>query len=254
MAKYNEIMNRIEVSEEMQSRVLTGVEQKMAAKRRKKQLRIWLPVAGIAVAAAVLLMIIKPWSRRPEVTDPVPAGASTEAYAGGITENPVAGTSTEQPAVSAGTEVTAGGTTGSTEQGGGDIATPGVFQETVCASAAELEKTAGFPVKELTGIPFDVKETNYRMIGKELAEANYLNGDTSLCFRKSRGIADNSGVYNEYSVNKKLTVAGCNVTLKGEGDKMILALWDDGTFSYSLYAEPGVSEDSVVKMIGNIMK
>jgi NTE family protein len=41
---------------------------------------------------------------------------------------------------------------------------------------------------------------------------------------------------------------------KGEGEKVILALWDDGTFSYSLYAEPGVSEDSVVKMIGNIMK
>ena len=251
MAKYNEIMDRIEVSEEMQSRVLKGVDRHMAAKKRKKQLRIWLPVAGLAVAAAVLLVVMKPWSGRPEATDPVPAGASTEAYAGGITENPVAGPSTEQPATTAGPAVTTGGS----EQSTGNIEdSGGIFQQTECGSVAELEKTVGFPVRELTDIPFKVTETGYRVIGKELAEAEYRGANEFVCLRKSKGIEDNSGIYEEYSVNKKQTIAGCSVTMKGEGKQMILALWDDGTYSYSLYAEPGVSEESMVKMIEHMMQ
>ena len=106
MAKYNEIMDRIEVSEEMQSRVLQGVDRHMAAKKRKKQLRIWLPVAGLAVAAAVLLVVMKPWSGRPEVKEPDHTGASTE-----IT---VAGPSTEQPATTTDPGVTTGGSEQST--------------------------------------------------------------------------------------------------------------------------------------------
>ena len=243
MAKYNEIMDRIEVSEEMQSRVLKGVDRHMAAKKRKKQLRIWLPVAGLAVAAAVLLVVMKPWSGRPEVKEP----ASTV----GSTEISMAGTSTEQPATTAGPAVTTGGS----EQSTGNIEdSGGIFQQTECGSVAELEKTVGFPVRELTDIPFKVTETGYRVIGKELAEAEYRGANESVCLRKSKGIEDNSGIYEEYSVNKKQTIAGCSVTMKGEGKQMILALWDDGTYSYSLYAEPGVSEESMVKMIEHMMQ
>ena len=60
MAKYNEIMGKIEVTNEMQSRILKNVENHFEGKKGYRK-KIWYPtLAGVAVAA-MLMLIVRPW-------------------------------------------------------------------------------------------------------------------------------------------------------------------------------------------------
>ena len=133
MAKYNEIMDHVELSEEQRSKILSNVDRHFAKKKRRKQLRIWLPVVGIAAAAAVLLLVAKPWSGR----TPVETTETTETTeTGGI--------------ITGGTEGTE--FLGSTEQGTTELDVsepPGTFHVKDYISAAELEAAAGFPVQDI---------------------------------------------------------------------------------------------------------
>ena len=72
-----------------------------------------------------------------------------------------------------------------------------------------------------------------------MAQINYANGGSTACFRQSLGEEDNSGDWSEYPAQKSLTVNGCAVTLKGEADSYTLAIWQDGTYSYSLSLSAG---------------
>ena len=67
----------------------------------------------------------------------------------------------------------------------------------------------------------------------------YANGGSMACFRQSLGEEDNSGDWNEYPAKESFTVNGCAVTLKGEADSYTLAIWQDGTYSYSLSLSAG---------------
>ena len=60
LAKYNEIMSKIEVTDEMQSRILKNVENHFADKKSSHK-KLWYPVFGGVAAAAMLMLIIRPW-------------------------------------------------------------------------------------------------------------------------------------------------------------------------------------------------
>ena len=115
MAKYNEIMDQIKMSDEMQSRILSNVDQKMAKKKRKHLYRIWFPVIGVAAAATILLLIAKPWSGRSTVQ-------STEGTTSSV--SPI---------------VTGGVTTGGTETGTEGDMYPGSYQMKEFSSAVLLD-------------------------------------------------------------------------------------------------------------------
>ena len=268
MGKYNEIMDHVELSEEMQSRILSNVDRHFEKKKRKRQLRIWLPVIGVAAAAAVLLLVVRPWSGRTPVSD-------TESVTESQTEDPItAGTETGGPIVSgtetggtivSGTE-TGGTITSGTEDlpGGTETVTevdqqPGAFQMTEYASAAELEKAAGFPVRDLKTLPFNVVKSEYRLIAGTIAEVNYYGEDTNkqdldLSYRRSKGEEENSGVYNEYSVKKTEMLLGVPISMQGEGELFNLICWSDTFYSYSLYSESGISEAAALEMAEEAMK
>ena len=237
MAKYNEIMDHVKLSEDMQSRILSNVDRQMAKKKRKKLYRIWLPVVGVAVAAAILLLAAKPWNTR----SPVQSTEDTTS-----TEIPV--TTTPGGVITGGTEDSTDGTESSTD------GSPGSFQMKEFNSAEELAKAAGFPINDLTAIPFNVSEKGYRLIGGALAEEDYVGDNGDISFRKSKGQEDNSGVYEEYSVTKKVDIDGLRVTLQGEADRFHLILWQDDTYSYSLYSLQGLSEKAVQNLVQEIQK
>ena len=258
MGKYNEIMDHVELSEEMQSRILSNVDRHFEKKKRKRQLRIWLPVIGVAAAAAVLLLVVRPWSGRTPVSD-------TESVTELQTEDPVtAGTETGGPIVS-GTE-TGGTITSGTEDlpGGTETVTevdqqPGAFRMKEFASAAELEKAAGFPVRDLKTLPFNAVKSEYRLIAGTIAEVNYYGEDTNkqdpdLSYRRSKGEEENSGVYNEYSVKKTEMLLGVPISMQGEGELFNLICWSDKFYSYSLYSESGITEVAALKMAEEAMK
>ena len=61
-------------------------------------------------------------------------------------------------------------------------------------------------------------------------------------YRQSLGTADNSGDYTLYEDTQ--VVPENNATLKGQGQSYTLALWTDGTYTYSLRLSSALSADA----------
>lgn len=188
--KYEEIMDRVEVTPEMRQRVLSNLEQ--ARKPKRPALR---QLMSLAACLAIVLCCWYAWKPRQQTQ----------------VENPGA-------------------------QGASQI-------ENVASLEALSQKT-GVPMKELTGLPFDVEATQYVSYWEELAEIQYFGQTDSLCYRKSHGTEDNSGEYNVYSQVKTLDVSGCAVTLKGGAEGYSLAAWTDGTYAYSISASKPLTEET----------
>ncbi len=73
-----------------------------------------------------------------------------------------------------------------------------------------------------------------------------------FCFRISEGTEDNSGDYNTYADVRTVTAGDCRVTLKGNGEKAVLAIWSAGGYSYSLSAPQGLTDREWESLIARI--
>ena len=189
MTKYDEVMEKLEVTPEMRARILQNVETQMAEPCKKpNRLRRF---AALAACLAVLLMGAMALPKF--ISSPVPEESETMVANGMV-------------------EVT---------------------------SKEELSEAVGFPVKSAQSLPFFPQSIYYTSYWGEMAQIDYANGGSMACFRQSLGEEDNSGDWSEYPAQKSLTVNGCAVTLKGEADSYTLAIWQDGTYSYSLSLSAG---------------
>lgn len=119
-------------------------------------------------------------------------------------------------------------------------------------STRELSSSVGFEVKDVKNIPFEVEEIKYISYWKELAEIVYSGDENTLIFRMSEGSDDNSGDYNEYEEVKSYSVDDYTVTLKGSNGLYNLAIWSDGSFSYSLELDVALSETDLGNIIQSI--
>lgn len=189
MTKYDEVMEKLEVTPEMRARILQNVETQMAEPRKKpNRLRRF---AALAACLAVLLVGAAALPKL--ISSPTPEESET-TIANGMVE---------------------------------------------VASKEELSEAVGFPVKSAQSLPFFPQSIYYTSYWGEMAQIDYANGGSMACFRQSLGEEDNSGDWSEYPAQKSLTVNGCVVTLKGEADSYTLAIWSDGTYSYSLSLSAG---------------
>ena len=189
MTKYDEVMEKLEVTPEMRARILQNVETQMAEPRKKpNRLRRF---AALAACLAVLLVGAAALPKL--ISSPAPEESETMVANGMV-------------------EVT---------------------------SKEELSEAVGFPVKSAQSLPFFPQSIYYTSYWGEMAQIDYANGGSMACFRQSLGEEDNSGDWSEYPAQKSLTVNGCAVTLKGEADSYTLAIWQDGTYSYSLSLSAG---------------
>ena len=202
--KYEEIMERITVTEEMRRRVLQNVRS-AAAKPAVGAIRLprWQKYAALAACLAVLLLGAL---TLPNLLRPAP-------------ENPVGAS-------------------------GGDTQPTGAQSITSCKSAADLAAQIGFPVADLTSLPFTPTDTSYLSLFGEIAEIDYTGaaGQTAV-YRKSVGTADNSGIYDTFPDTQQLSVGGVSASVKGSGTQFTLAVWTDGTYAYSLVLSEGVGLD-----------
>ena len=189
MTKYDEVMEKLEVTPEMRARILQNVKTQMAEPCKKpNRLRRF---AALAACLAVLLMGAMALPKF--ISSPVPEESETMVANGMV-------------------EVT---------------------------SKEELSEAVGFPVKSAQSLPFFPQSIYYTSYWGDMAQIDYANGGSAACFRQSLGEEDNSGDWSEYPAQKSLTVNGCAVTLKGEADSYTLAIWQDGTYSYSLSLSAG---------------
>ena len=189
MTKYDEVMEKLEVTPEMRARILQNVETQMAEPRKKpNRLRRFA-----ALAACLAILLVGAAALPKLISSPTPEESET-TIANGMVE---------------------------------------------VASKEELSEAVGFPVKSAQSLPFFPQSIYYTSYWGEMAQINYANGGSTACFRQSLGEEDNSGDWSEYPAQKSLTVNGCAVTLKGEADSYTLAIWQDGTYSYSLSLSAG---------------
>lgn len=112
-----------------------------------------------------------------------------------------------------------------------------------------LSKAVGFPVTEVSSLPFDPVSTTYTAYDEGLAEITYTgSGGQTATYRQSCGTEDNSGDYNLYPDTQ--TLPDQNATLKGQDGLYTLALWTDDTYTYSLHLSSGLSADAWQALLG----
>ena len=106
-----------------------------------------------------------------------------------------------------------------------------------------LSEAVGFPVTEVSKLPFDPVSTTYTAYDEGLAEITYTgSGGQTATYRQSCETEDNSGDYNFYPDTQ--TLPDQNATLKGQDGLYTLALWTDDTYTYSLNLSTGLSADA----------
>ncbi len=118
--------------------------------------------------------------------------------------------------------------------------TPDIVQADSLEALSEL---VGFPVAQLESLPFAVDRVCYTAYWNELAEIAYNGNGMYAVYRMSRGSEDNSGDYSVYQDILTVDANGYTVTLKGNDGAYLLAVWTDGTFSYSLKLSDGIPQE-----------
>ena len=74
MSKYNEIMEKVNVTDEMKSRILGNIDEYFSRKKNAKKKSFYLAFGGVA-AAALLMIIIRPWDNN--VARPINPGTNS---------------------------------------------------------------------------------------------------------------------------------------------------------------------------------
>ena len=102
-----------------------------------------------------------------------------------------------------------------------------------CETLADAAALAGFDII----VPDSVDGYEERAITameKDMIQVLYLHGDDQICVRKAAGDEDCSGDYNAYSEEKTVTVGDRELTLRGNNGKVMVAVWSEGGYSYSI--------------------
>lgn len=199
---YDEIMGKIEVTEEMRRRVLARIAAEDIAPARPKVLRfpVWKKYLS---AAACLILVIAGAAALPWLVQLLPPE--------------------------------------------GDVQVVPQIEE--APSLAELSRLVGFEVEEGFALPFEPEETTYCSYWNELAQIQYSGAGQTATYRQSAGTEDNSGDYTAYGDVAELAAGGLTVTLKGSGGAYVLAVWTDGSFSYSLGLSQGVTAEEWLTLL-----
>lgn len=262
MTRYEEIMDRIVVTQDMRDRILTNIDRQMNNRRHHRRktrpATTWLPLLA---AAAVLLVVCG--VTYGNLAGRSESGSTSSSNVAMATDQGEIETTLESQGVdpAEGTDPVGAVSASKEDQSLQESAdtdsavTADYYAPESYDSAAALSEAVGFTVNDLSSIPFTVVETDYVALDAEFAQISYYdaNGD-DLTYRKSIGIDDNSGDYNIYDVTQEVAVAGCTVTCKGETDTFHLAVWTDGTYAYSIYLTDGCIMEQLQTLIAESME
>lgn len=128
---------------------------------------------------------------------------------------------------------------------GENVQIPNPWQE--CGSLEEAGKLAGFPFTAPETVD-GYTERYIAAIENDIAQVIFSNGDeddSRLFFRKGLGGDDISGDYNTYDVTEEQTIDGHTVLCKGNDGLIYTATWMDGTYSYAVMCDAGMSAEQL---------
>ncbi len=238
MRKYDEIMEHLVVTEEMKQRILPNVNEDSVKKKKPVAFASYQKQLCIAACFAVLVL----------------AAFLTSGKFWNIPHE-----KDSSPAVQE--ELAANPDSGMQDSGDLESSVPSSNEETMVGSpygivelkdTVALSEAVGFPVEDLTSLPFEVRQVTYCSYFNDFAEIDYTGDNQSLSYRKAKGTEDISGDWNEYSNERHLTVNDWDILLKGNSEKYTLAVWTDGTYAYALSFEQEVTEEEITAIISTI--
>lgn len=211
MSKYEELMDKITVTPEMEERILKNIREKDLRKEKKViPFRKIKKYASIAACVAVLL---------------VSAVSVTLWYQNG-TEN---GQDEQNPGVEA-----AYGRV--TEQESREA-----LEQAVGFEVQELTELP-YEVAEVSYISYwdQMAEITYTGTDGTIVFRKAV--------REKEG-EDISGDFNEYEHEEQVMADETEITCRGNGEKEYVAVWQDGTYSYAILAEDGIAREEMLRLI-----
>ncbi len=112
-----------------------------------------------------------------------------------------------------------------------------------CSSLEEAQQLAGFSIQvpdSIDGYP----NRSIQVMDTSIVQVLYENDDEQqILIRKGSGSDDISGDYNTYSETSQIIVSDSSVTLKGNDGKIMVAIWNDDSYSYAIDASGLIPED-----------
>ena len=119
-------------------------------------------------------------------------------------------------------------------------------------SIGELADSLSYPLLVPTSIPEGYQPKAFRCLQGELAEVSWQSEDGTITYRMAPGNEDVSGDFTAYGWEKILNIGAYTVSCKGEDGVVFLAVWSDGTYSFSLHASAGLTPDQVTDVIESL--
>lgn len=120
-----------------------------------------------------------------------------------------------------------------------------------CDSITDAQKNVGFDMNVPDKVG-DYTQAWIQTMDKEMIQVDYTFGEEEVLIRKAASKNDPSGDYNAYNKEENVNVGDLSVTMKGNEDRMNLAVWSDGTYSYSVYASAGMSQDMLAEIVAQV--
>ena len=211
MGKYDEIMNRIELTPAAKERILANIS---AAASESPEKTVSLPRKAAPVwkrvlpAAAMLTVVL--------------FGALMARHFNGIEDigdGPVPLVDPSQAAIS---------------------------ETSAFRTRGELEAAAGFPVEELRKLPFAADTVSYDLTDG-IAEVTYTGEGKTAVFRKAGEERTLSNAV--FPVIREAEAGEIRAVIGGEDERFVLAVWKHGGYSYCLELSEGVPEETIAGIV-----
>lgn len=120
------------------------------------------------------------------------------------------------------------------------------------SSVKDLSKAVGFNVRQVQKLPFEAEEIKFTSYWKKIAQIDYTGKDQTVSYRMSAGNEDVSGDYNQYTSVKSIPSDDINVTIKGDQDQYVLAVWEARGYSYSIKLSDGITQDQLLEIVESV--
>lgn len=116
---------------------------------------------------------------------------------------------------------------------------------------ADAEKAAGFTFKvpeQINGF----KQSYISVIDGKMQQVVYEKGESQVTLRKMAGTDDISGVYIDYAKKDQVAIGGHQTELRGDGTSVFVAVWNNGGYTYAVYADAGVTAAQMTAIVESI--
>lgn len=130
-----------------------------------------------------------------------------------------------------------------------DVQIPNPFTD--YQTVEEAQKALSFTAKVPDSLPDSYQFDAVQLLGNDFIQVFYKSGDHEILYRMAKGDEDISGDYNVYTDVKTVKAGDVSVTVR-KGEHTTGAVWTDRGYSFSVYADGGLTEDEVLAIVKSV--